>query len=174
MKQLTRSEKTLALMVGAVAFLLLNFILLSFFIKQQARLRAEALGKAGQLKTLLALYSERDRWIKRDAWIQEYQKKLSSESGADVPLMDQIKQIAKSNDVLLENPGWGVLEKSKFYRTVPVNIETKSSWPGLIAFLRGVQQPDQFLVFEAANVQIDPGDPAMIHGKFKVAKWYLP
>jgi Tfp pilus assembly protein PilO len=174
MKQLTKSEKSLAIIVGAVAFVLLNLLFVSGFVKHQAQLRADLSGKAGQLKALQVLFSERDRWIRRDEWLRQKQPKLANESGAGVQLLDQIKQIAKSNDVLLENPGWGAPEKSQFYRSVPVNIETKSSWPALIAFMRTVQQPDQFLVFEAANVQIDPGDPSMIRGKFKVARWYLP
>jgi len=174
MKQLTRSEKNLALVVGAVAFVLLNTLLVSNFVKQQAQFRADLSGKTGQLKALQMLFVDRDRWIRRDDWLRQKQPKLANESGAGVQLLDQIKQIAKSNEVLIENPGWGASEKLQFYRTVPVSIETKSSWPALIAFLRTVQQPDQFLVFENANVQIDPGDPAMMRGKFKVARWYLP
>jgi len=174
MKQLTKSEKTLALIVGGFAFALLNLLLVSHFVKRQAQLRVDLAGKTGQLKALQVLFSERDRWIKRDTWLLEKQPKLANESGAGVQLLDQIKQIAKSNDVLLENPGWGAPEKTKYDRSVPVNLETKSSWPALIAFLRSVQQPDQFLVFENANVQIDPGDPAMMRGKLKVSRWYQP
>jgi len=174
MKQLTRSEKSLAITVGVIAFALLNIILISHFIKQQALLRADIAGKAGQLKALQVLFADRDRWNKRDEWLRQKQPKLVNESRAGVELVEQIKQIAKSNDVLPDKPDWGTPEKSQFYRSVPVNIETKSSWPALIAFLRSVQQPDQFIVFEAANVQIDPADPTMMHGKFKVAKWYLP
>ena len=174
MKQLTRSEKTLSVVVGTVFFILFNLLLVSHIVKRQAQLRIEITGKKTQLKALQVLFSERGKWITRDAWIREKQPRLANESGAGVQLLDQIKQIAKSNEVLLENPGWGAPEKTEFYRAVPVTIETKSSWPALIAFLRSIQQPDQFLVFESANVQIDPGDPAMMHGKFKVARWYLP
>lgn len=174
MKQLTRSERTLALIVGVVAFILLNLLLVSHFVKRQTQLRADLLSKTAQLKALQVLFSEQSRWAARDSWVTQNQPKLANESGAGVQLLDQIKQIAKSNDVLIENPGWGAPEKSQYYRSVPVNIETKSSWPSLIAFLRSVQQPDQFLVFENANVQIDPGDPAMMRGKFKVARWCMP
>ena len=174
MKALTQSEKTLALVVGSLAFVLFNLLLISFFLNQKARMQADIAAKSAQLKTLQILFSERDRWKKREDWLQKTQPKLENESRAGVELLEKVKQIAKSNEVLLENPAWGILEKTTFYRSVPVSIETKSSWPELIAFLRTIQQPDQFLVLEKANVQIDPGDPSRMRGKFSVAKWYLP
>jgi len=174
MKALTRSEKTLSLVVGSLAFLLFNLLLGSFFLNQNARLHADFIAKSDELKKLQVLYSERDRWGKREGWLQKKQPKLENENRAGVELLDQVKQIAKSNEVLLDNPGLGVLDKKPFYKSVPVNIETKSSWPQLIAFLRSIQQPDQFLVLEKANVQIDSGDPSAIRGKFTVSRWYLP
>ena len=174
MKVLTKTEKSLSLIVGSLAFLLLNFLAGSYFLNEMARLQAAQAAKTSQLKTLQMLYSERDRWAKREAWLGKKQPKLENESRAGVELLEQIKQIAKGNEVLLENQAWGTLEKTAFYRSVPVTLETKSSWPELIAFLRTAQQPDQFLVFEKANVQIDPGDPARMRGKFTIARWYLP
>jgi Tfp pilus assembly protein PilO len=174
MKRLTRSETILAGTTGALVFLLLNFILLSNFFKGQARLRADIISKTGQLQALQTLVAEHELWNKREAWLLEKQPKLSNENSAAVQLLDQIKQVAKSNDVLLENPAIGSTDKTQFYRSVPVSIETKSSWSALIAFLRTLQQPDQFIVFENANIQIDAGDASLMHGKFKIARWCAP
>src|SRR5205823_6349612 len=102
------------------------------------------------------------------------QPKLVNEGSAGVELLDYVKSVAKKSDVVLENPAIGSPAKAQFYRSVPVNIETKSSWATLIRFLESIQQPEQFIVFETANVAIDPADPAMMRGKFKIARWYAP
>ena len=162
------------MIIGSLAFLLFNLLLGSFFLNQKARLQADFIAKSTKLKNLQILFSERDRWNKREAWLQKIQPKLENESRAGVELLEQIKQIAKNNEVLLVNQGWGVLEKKEFYKSVPINFETKSSWPSLITFLRTVQQPDRFLVVEKADVKIDPGDPTQMHGNFTMARWYLP
>jgi hypothetical protein len=44
----------------------------------------------------------------------------------------------------------------------------------LVHFLYDAQQPDAFVVFESVNLIIDSGDPTMMRGKFKVAKWFTP
>jgi hypothetical protein len=35
-----------------------------------------------------------------------------------------------------------------------------------------VQQPEAFIVFENVNLAIDSGDPTMMRGKFKIARWF--
>jgi Tfp pilus assembly protein PilO len=120
------------------------------------------------------LFSERELWQKRDAWLQQRQPKMTNESGAGVDLLEEIKKAAKASDVQIENPAIGTLQKAPFYRSVPVTLDTKSSWKALIEFLHAMQSPERFIVFETANVQIDANDQTKMHGKFKVSRWYLP
>jgi len=55
-----------------------------------------------------------------------------------------------------------------------VMVDTHSSWPDLIGFLYAVQKPDQFIVCESANLQVDPADQTKMLGHFKIARWYAP
>jgi hypothetical protein len=43
-----------------------------------------------------------------------------------------------------------------------------------VRFLHDVQQPEGFVVFESVNLQIEPSDPTMMRGKFKIARWFAP
>ena len=174
MKQMSAREKTLAAMVGAVVFVLVNLLLVSHFVKQRAALRTRYTSENMQWKALQVLFAERDLWAKRDAWVQEKQPKLGNEGSAGVQLLDQIKGVAKQFDIVLENPAIGTPAKGKSYRSVPVNIETKCSWEALIKFLAAIQKPDQFIVFESANIRIEPSDPSLMRGKFRIARWYAP
>jgi hypothetical protein len=174
MKEMTPREKMLGALVAGVVFVLLNIVLLSSFLKKQAQSRIDLAGKIEEWKTTQVLLSERELWLKRDDWLQKKQQKLANEGSAGVELLDFTKDIAKKNEVILENPAIGTLDKSPFHRAVPVNIETKSPGPALIHFLQTMQQPEQFIVFETANIAIDPSDASMMRGKFRIARWYAP
>jgi len=174
MKQLTSREKTLVGVVGGIFFLLINLFLVTRFLHSQADLRRLATQKSDNLQMMEALCKTRDTWTQRDQWLSQKQPKLTNESSAGVQLLDYLKDIAKKSEVTLENPSFGALAKSSSAISVPVNIETKSSWESLIRFLTTVQQPDQFIVFETATLQTDPTDQSQMRGKFKVARWYAP
>jgi len=174
MRKLTQSEKTLSCIVAAALFILLNIILGSYFLNHKAKLTDQIATKTNKLKSLQVLFADRQLWDKRAAWLQQKQPPLSNDNRAGEQLLEYIKSIAQKNDVLLENPGFATPAKTSYYHSVSLTIETKSTWPALIAFLRSVQQPEQFLVFESANVQIESTDPSMMHGKFRIAKWYAP
>jgi hypothetical protein len=57
---------------------------------------------------------------------------------------------------------------------VAIDIETKSPWSPLIAFLHELQTPGQFVALENANLKIDATDPTQLRGRFKIARWYAP
>jgi len=174
MKQLTSREKLLAGAIGGILFLLINLFLLSHFIHSQADLRRLAVEKANNLQMMETLCKSRDMWTKRDQWLGQKQPKLANESSAGVQLLDYLKDNAKKSEVTLENPAIGTPTKSPSAISVPVSVETKSSWESLIRFLNSVHQPDQFIVFESANLQIDATDQSQMRGKFKIARWYAP
>jgi hypothetical protein len=120
------------------------------------------------------LLGEEDLWATRDAALTAKQPKLSNENAAGVELLDLIRVLAKKDQVTLENEVFGGVTKSTWYRSVPVTLDTHSSWPDLIRFLYAIQKPDQFIVCEDANIQVDPGDQTKMLGHFIIARWYAP
>lgn len=174
MRHLTRREKRLSYAVGGVLFVVFNFAFINYLTKQHAMVKAQFAAKTSEWQTMQGLFTERELWEKRQAWIEATQPKLENEGAAGVQLLDQVKDAAKANGVTLENPAIGTLEKSSYYRSTPVNFETKSSWPALMKFLSGVQQPEQFIVVDNANIQIEAADTTLIRGKFRVSRWYAP
>ncbi len=171
---MTAREKKLSIAVGAVVAVIASYLVIEFFFKNQHRLRDQFALKTTELRAKSILVQDKDLWEKRDAWAQAKQPKLINESGAGVALLDQVKEVAKRNTVLLEAPAIGTPERKPLYTSVSVNIETKSSKEALSAFLREMQGPEQFIVFETANIQVDSADKKEMHGKFRVAKWFAP
>jgi hypothetical protein len=115
---------------------------------------------------------ERDLWTKREQWLQQHQPAFKGAGEASTLLEQQLRPIAAKYTVLIENPQIGSGESTPDHQSVWASIETKSHWDDLIHFLYDVQQPDAFIVFENVNLIIDPGDPTMMRGKFKVARWF--
>ena len=85
-----------------------------------------------------------------------------------------MKEIAGKHNVLIENPNLGGVDATPTHQATFVSIETKSPWQPLVRFLHDVQQPEGFVVFESVNLQIEPSDPTMMRGKFKIARWFAP
>ena len=173
-RTLSSREKTLSILVGTVAFLLVTFFVTDYFLKSKARLTAGLAVKARQLKTMQTRSAEKAQWEQRAAWLTEKQPKLVSEERAGGQLLEQIKELAKKHQVVLETPVIRQSVRKPDYVAIGVEIETKSPWSALIAFLGELQTPEQFIVLDSANLKIDGVDATQMRGKFKIARWYAP
>ena len=99
---------------------------------------------------------------------------LVSESSDRIKFFGEVQKVAEANKIALDNQAFGNLTKTPFYQSLPVDLETKSSWEALIAFLHELQQPEKFVVFEKVDIQIEPSDPSKMRGKFRIANWFAP
>lgn len=172
--KLSSREKNLALIVGLVLAVLLNLFLVSAFSRRNTALRSELVERKVELSGINALLEVRDQWSAKDAALTARQPKLSNENAAGVELLDLVRLLAKKHSVTLENEVFGGVVASQWSRSVPVTLDTHSSWPDLISFLYSIQKPDQFIVCEAANIQVDPSDQTKMLGHLKIARWYAP
>jgi len=172
-ERMNRRERILSWIVAGALIVLLNLVIWSWLFG--------ALGRAGtQLATRQAARAEqavyikeRDLWTKRDQWLTQHQPVLKNAAEAST-LLDQVKEVAGKYSILIENPAIGSGETTPNHQTVFASIETKSPWPPLVHFLYDVQQPESFVVFESVSLMIDSGDPTMMRGKFKIARWFAP
>ena len=170
-------EKTLSILVGTVALIFVTFFVVDYFLKNKARLTADLASKTRQLKTMQTLSAEKELWVQRDAWLLEKQPKLANQDSAGVQLLDQVKELGKKHTVLIDSPRIqppAARKPDLPYIPVGIEIETKSTWRALIAFLSELQTPEQFIVLDSANLKIDATDDTQMRGKFKIARWSAP
>jgi hypothetical protein len=170
--QMSAREKTLAALVGALVFAFLTLLLGKKFTTDHRGLRQQLSEKTAVLASMQTLIAERDFWVQRDAWLTSKQPKLENPTRAGNDLLDQIKPIAQSHNVLIENPNiLNPVPHPPNYQSVSVNLDTKSGWPEMVDFLEELQGPDKFIVFESANLTL-AGDKKQVLGKFRVARWF--
>ena len=173
--KLSSRETVLAAAVGAAVFLFLNLILVSALSKRNTALRAELAQQRLEWAGMQELLGQRDLWANRDAALTAKQPNLTNENAAGVELYDMIRGLAQKHSVTTQNPDLnGGVVKTEWYRSVPVAVQTSSSWPQLISFLYALQRPDQYIVCEKANIQVDATDPTKIDGSFTISRWYAP
>ena len=166
-------ERRLAWIVSGAIFLLINLLIWSKLFGTIGNAGAELALRKATRKEQSVYIKERDLWARRDHWLKEHQPILKSAVEAST-LLDQVKEIATKYNVLIENPAIGAGDSTPDHQSVFSSFETKSPWPPLVHFLFDVQQPESFVVFESVQLQIDSGDPTMMRGKFKIARWFAP
>ena len=171
---LSTREKTLSILVGAIVFLLVTFFVTDYFLKNNARLTADLAVKTRKVKAIQLRSADKALWDQRAAWLAEKQPKLDDAKRAGVQLQETVKELAKKNGVQLESPGLPDPAPKPHYTAVGFNIQTKSTWKELIAFLGELQAPEQFIAFDFVKLTIDAADATKMHGEFKIVRWYAP
>jgi hypothetical protein len=172
-ERMNRRERILSCVVGGALFLLLNLFIWNWLFGALGRARAQLATRQTARAEQVVYMKERDLWTKRDQWLTQHQPTLKNAAEAST-LLDQLKGVAGKYKVLIQNPAIGSGETTPNHQTVFASIDTKSPWPPLVHFLYDVQQPESFVVFESVNLMIDSGDPTMMRGKFKIARWFAP
>ena len=172
-QRMNARERMLSMIVGGALFLLVNWIIWSWLMGTLAETRNDLTGRKAARKQQSVLLKEKSMWEKREAWLKKQQPTLKGPGEAST-LLDQVKEIAGKHNVLIENPNLGGVEATPNYQSTSVSVETKSPWQPLVRFLHDVQQPEAFVTFESVNLAIEPSDPTMMRGKFKIARWFAP
>jgi hypothetical protein len=170
--RMNQRERTLASLVGGVVFLLINLFVWSWILGAIGSAHSELAERREIRKEQGVFLKERDLWTKRQQWLQQHQPAFKGAGEASILLEQQLRPVAAKNTVLIENPQIGSGDSTPTHQSVWASFETKSHWDQLVRFLYDVQQPEAFIVFENINLAVDSGDQTMMHGKFKVARWF--
>jgi hypothetical protein len=172
-QRMNKRERFLGAIVAATVFLLLNLYVWGKLSSSVDAARTELAEQKSTRKAQEVYIKERDLWVKRAEWLKAHQPVLKGPGEAST-LLDQIKGVASKHNVLIENPAIGTSDTTPDRQSVFASVDIKSPWPPLVHFLYDVQQPESFVVFENVTLNIDPADPTMMRGKFKIARWFAP
>jgi hypothetical protein len=171
--RMNQRERMLALVVVGILFVLINLFVWSTLFGMSAGARA-AYAEQRAARAQQKVYLEEEKmWRKRADWLKKHEPKSSNPAEAS-SLLTLVKEIAGRYDVQIENPQIGPVETTPSHQSVSATFETKSGWEQIVHFLYDAQNPDAFLVFENVNLMVDPSDPTIMQGRFKIAKWFAP
>jgi Tfp pilus assembly protein PilO len=171
---LSKRERLMATAVGSVFVIVINFILIRYFLQNQGRLAFEFRQKTVQLDGMKKMLADKPIWEQRAAWLKEKQPKLTNEATAGGELLEEVRKIAQKNNVQPLDPQIGTAERQPQYVAVGVTIDIKGTYEALRDFLKEMQAPDRFIVFKSANLQIDKEDKTKMHAHFIIQRWFAP
>jgi hypothetical protein len=175
MTEMSSRERMLATVIGIVAVLVLSYLVVDYFLKSQTRLRTDLARNTSAIAMMRRQMAEKPMWDQREAWLQEKQPKLTtSEDVAGNQLLNHVKEVAKKNAVQVSSQALRPAAHQPDYSAISVDLETTSTWPSLIGFMRELQGPEQFIVLESVNLKIDDKDATQMRGIFKIARWFAP
>lgn len=172
--KLSKRETFLATLVGGTVFLVLNYVVIDYFLKNRVRLTAELATKTTLLVRNKERIAARPMWTERDAWLKQVLPKLENAGTAGGDLLGEIRDVAKKTNVQADEPQIGAIEQRPQTAVVSVTIQTKATKEALRDFLYELQTPERSIVFESANLQFDKNDKTQMHGTFRIAKWFSP
>ena len=160
--------------VACVVLFIGNYLLIEFFVKESVRLREERTRKTVELGRREAYLQERVLWENRLQWAKSRQPVLVKPDRAGPDLLEAIRQVASRAGVQVDVPTFDKPDSRPHCTAALVNLEVRGSWQALCSFLREMQEPEKFVVFESAQLQVDSADKTQMKGVFRVAKWYAP
>ena len=172
--QMSQRERTLALLVGGVVALLINVVVIRFFITQHKTQSAAIAVTKGKIDALKKRETERTLWAERDAWITANLPSLGDEQVAQRELGNAIKEIAQKHSVTLESPNPAVPVRGQTYVSLPYKLSAKAPWTPMFEFLRELQGPGKFTVFNPLSLKVDATDKTQLRAELTVAKWFAP
>jgi len=171
--QLSARERILSMAVGVTALILVSAFVFDYFLKNRARLQTDLARNSSALSAMRRQLAEKPIWDQRAAWLQAKQPTLtSSEDVATGELLDLVKETARKNSVQISTQSLRPANHQPEYSSISVEIDTTSTWQSMIAFMREMQGPERFIVFEGADLKVDEKDATQMRANFKIAKWF--
>jgi hypothetical protein len=169
--QMSQRERTLALVVGGILFLLINLAIWSALFGMSSSARRQYAAQRTLRKEQQVYLGEEKTWKTRADWLAKEQPTLTNPAEAS-SLLTQVKEIATKHSVQIDDPQIGAVETTPSHQSVSAIFQTKSGWVPLVHFLYDAQRPTAFTVFEQVNLMVDGNDATVMQGRFKVAKWF--
>jgi len=171
---MSKREKVLAGAVLITLFILLNVVRLKFFMTSNSELKLSLYDATAKLKTYQMRESERAMWEERGRWLDQTMEPVGDADVAKKKLRDALMELGTKHAVTVDSPSLGTPNNQTNYTSLSVGVQVRGSWQSIFDYIRELQSPGQFVVFESAKLEIDEKDKTQMKADIRVAKWYTP
>jgi Tfp pilus assembly protein PilO len=170
--ELSTSEKRLVGIVAVLAALLVNLLVVKFFLTTRSQLAQQAEQKTTLSNSLRLLVEDASLWEERANWMLKHQPKLENDVAEGNALLNLLKEKASKHGVSLSKQQLVPAKTETGAVAVPVQFEVKAHWKNLCGFLADLQGPDRFIVIQQSRLRVDPADATQMLCDMTVAKWF--
>lgn len=171
MKRLSSREKTLAMLLGFVAFMILNLIFLPRLSAGNREGHSKHTDLKAQLAAAEAWIGKREYWAERKKWLEDNEPLLEASRRDSASQLEELQKIARDSNLKIEEVRLLQLAPSDFYQPVGAQLTLTGPWSGLVKFLSNLQQPDYFDVVPRFSVKSGQ-EPQNIRCELEVQRWF--
>lgn len=170
--KLNSRERTLALMLGLVLFLLLNL----FFLPKLTAANRTARQKNTELKAQLTAaegwVAKKNYWAEHKQWLDETEPVLNAAREESATQLEQLQAAAKANGLAISDIQLLQLDETEFYQPVGARLTISGPWPGVVKFIAGLQNPALFDVIPRFSMRSDQ-EPPNVRCELEIQRWFL-
>jgi len=171
MRQLTNSERRLALIFLALVFVVANAFAVNFLNKQKKLLQKKLVALRLEQLEARAWLADGDLWLKRKAWLDEKQPKSQTDGQESAKLLESLQQGARQQNITIGSQQLKDPRTTAYYREVAVQLEVKGRLDSVSKWLAGLQDPERFQAITSLTLKSDAEPPKVIC-TLTVARWY--
>ena len=173
MRNLTKSERRLSVILGLSVFVMLNFYGIGYLLDEHASLAQKISELEGQQRSNDLWMRERGLWLARKQWLDSRQPHVSTGAAAQSALLESLNKAAKEHALTIEEQSFGETKNTPDYRSVAVKLKLSGKLEDVVKWLVAVQQPEQFQA--VTNFILKSTDaPPNVSLELEVARWYAP
>lgn len=171
LNKLNARERTLALLLGGTAFLLLNLLFLPrLTASNQAGKRKQAELKA-QLGAAEGWVKNEAYWQERKKWLQETEPTLNAAREESATQLEELQATARKLGVQINGVELLQLPETEFYQPIGAKLTVSGPWPGLVEFVAKLQDPVEFDVIPRFSVK-SADEPPNVICEMEVQRWF--
>jgi hypothetical protein len=171
MTKISPREKLLAVMLGGIAFLLVNLFFLPTLLtanrldrQKGAELRAELTAAQNWIK-------QGDYWREREEWLHKEEPTLTERGNASANQIENLQKLSRQNGLQLRDLQLLNLQEAQYYNPVGVRFTIVGPWSGVVRFMAALQGPTLFNVIPRITIR-SATEPSQVHCEMELQEWF--
>jgi hypothetical protein len=177
MRELTKREKNLAVILLGSIFLMLNLFVVMYLVGRQGALEKKLAALRTEQRDAKSWLAQKDLWLKREKWLDEKQPKLQTVGKANSALLESLQTSARAQSLnIIDQSLVEVKPDTKAqlpYQEISVRLNVGGSLESVARWLADVQQPGKFQAIPALSIKSD-SDATKVLCELTVSRYYAP
>lgn len=175
---MTKREKNLAVLTGAVVFLIVNMVVVVLLVRKQGDLRERVSELREERAEADMWLKEKEKWQARKQWLGNTQQVLASPSVESAQLLETLSASATRHSITVVEQGFAEPEArgaggEKPHDEIDVKLKVSGPMEAVTRWLAEIQQPEKLQGVSSLSMKVE-GDPSKIVCELTVARYYAP
>lgn len=171
LKNLSPSERRLALISASTAFIVLNLIFLPRLTAGNHAARQKNTELKTQLTAAETWIAKEAYWAERKKWLEETEPELNAAREDSATQFEELQASARKFGLKLDEVQLLQLPETEFYQPIGARLMVTGPWPGLVQFVAALQDPQLFDVIPRFRIKSDQ-EPPNVQCEMEVQRWF--